>query len=76
MRHIGVDLHKTNFVACFLEADDTTHTETYPLNADGLARFTQQLKVEDEVAVEATQNIYFFYDQVKPHVARVAVVDT
>lgn len=76
MRHIGVDLHKTNFVVCVLEADDTTRTETYPLSADGLARFTQQLGAEDEVAVEATQNMYFFYDRVRPAVARVAVVDT
>jgi transposase len=76
VRHIGVDLHKTNFVVCFLAADDTARTETYPLTADGLNRFTRQLSAEDEIAVEATQNIYFFYDQVKPHVRRVAVVDT
>jgi hypothetical protein len=39
VRHIGVDLHKTNFVACFIEADDTRRLETYPLTGDGLARF-------------------------------------
>jgi hypothetical protein len=68
-------LHKTNFVLCSLEADDTAaaRTETYPMTTDGFARFTRQLNDEDEVAVEATQNIYYFYDQVKPHVARVAV---
>ena len=78
MRHIGVDLHKTNFVVCFLESDDNAvaRTETFPFTADGLAGFTRQLDPADEVAVEATQNIYFFYDQVKPHVSRVAVVDT
>jgi transposase len=76
VRHIGVDLHETNFVVCALEADETAHTETYPLTADGLARFTQQLCPKDEVAVEATQNIYFFYDRVKQHVSRIAVVDT
>lgn len=69
-------MHKTNFVVCFLNADDTARTETFPLTAAGLARFTRQLNREDEVAVEATQNIYYFYDQVHPHVARVAVVDT
>jgi hypothetical protein len=63
-------LHKTNFVVCFLNADDTAHTETYPLTTDGLARFTRQINDEDQVAVEATQNIYYFYDQVRPHVAR------
>ncbi len=69
-------MHKTNFVVCFLEADEKARTETFPLTADGLARFIQQLGAEDEVAVEATQNIYFFYDQVQRHVSRIAVVDT
>ena len=76
MRHIGVDLHKTNFVACFLAADDTQCLETYPLTRDGLASFKRRLRKVDEVAVEATQNVHYFYDQVKSHVARVAVVDT
>jgi transposase len=76
MRHIGVDLHKTNFVACFIEADDTQRLETYPLTPDGLSRFKRQLRKVDEVAVEATQNVHYFYDQVKAHVRRVAVVDT
>jgi len=70
-------LHKTNLVVCFLEADDTAaRLETFPFTADGFDRFTRQLNDEDEVAVEATQNVYHFYDQVRPHVARVAVVDT
>jgi transposase len=76
VRHIGVDLHKTNFVACFIEADDTQRLETYPLTRDGLARFVAQLDAADELAVEATRNVHYFYDQVKAHVARVAVVDT
>lgn len=76
MRYIGVNLHKTNFVVCFLEANNTARTETFPLTAEGLSRFIRQLNSEDEVAVEATQNIYYFYDQVRPLVARVAVVDT
>lgn len=76
MRHIGVDLHKTNFVACFIAADDTPRLETYPLTRDGLERFKKELRGSDELAVEATQNVYYFYDQVKGHVSRVAVVDT
>ena len=69
-------MHKTNFVACFLAADDTQRLETYPLTRDGLSRFKRQLRKVDEVAVEATQNVHYFYDQVKGHVRRVAVVDT
>lgn len=76
MRHIGVDLHKTNFVACFLAADDTQRLETYPLTREGLTRFKRQLRRADEVAVEVTANIYYFYDQIKACVARVVLVDT
>jgi transposase len=76
MRHIGVDLHKTNFVACFIAADDTQRLETYPLTREGLARFRRELRKDDAVAVEATQNVHYFYDQVQGHVSRVAVVDT
>jgi transposase len=76
MKHIGVDLHKTNFVVCLIETDDTQRLETYPLTRDGLSRFLAQLEAADELAVEATQNVHYFYDPVKTHVARVAVVDT
>lgn len=76
MRHIGVDLHKTNFVVCFLATDERSRTQTYPLTKAGIARFIAQLEPEDEVAVEVTANIYYFYDQVKPHVSRVVLVDT
>ncbi len=76
MRHIGVDLHKTNFVVCFLAADDTQSIETYPLTRDGLASFKRRLRQADALAVEATQNVHYFYDQVKAHVSRVVVVDT
>jgi hypothetical protein len=34
-------LHKTNFVVCFLNADDTARTETFPFTADGLLRFSR-----------------------------------
>ena len=76
VRHIGIDLHKTNFVACFLEADDARLIETYPLTREGLALFKRKLRRSDEVAVEATQNVHYFYDQVKGYVRRIAVVDT
>jgi transposase len=76
MRYIGVDLHKTNFVVCFLSDDETSSTQTYPLTKTGLNRFTTQLEAEDEIAVEVTANIYYFYDQVKSHVRRVVLVDT
>lgn len=70
MRHIGVDLHKTNFVVCFLNEDDTSRLETFPLSKVGIGRFTEGLKKDDALAVEVTQNIYYFYDQIKAFVGR------
>ena len=58
MRHIGVDLHKTNFVVCFLANVKATRAETYPPTRPGRARFIAQLEPEDEVAVEVTANIW------------------
>ncbi len=76
MRYIGVDLHKTNFVVCFLNEDETYRLETFPLSKAGIERFIEQLNATDAVAVEVTQNIYYFYDQIKASVARVVLVDT
>ena len=76
MRHIGVDLHKTNFVVCFLNEDESHRLETFPLSKAGIGRFIEQLKPIDAIAVEVTQNIYYFYDQIKAAVSRVVLVDT
>ncbi len=76
MRYLGIDLHKTNFVVCFLEEDDTFHLETFSLSKTGISRFIGKLDKTDQVAVEVTQNIYYFFDQIKAHVNRVVLVDT
>ncbi len=81
MRYIGVDLHKTNFVVCFLNQDESFRLETFPLSKAGISRFTSELSKEelskdDAVAVEVTQNIYYFYDQIKIYVGRIVLVDT
>jgi hypothetical protein len=36
------------------------------LTKPGLARFIAQLEPYDEVAVEVTANIYYFYNRVRP----------
>ena len=76
MRYIGVDLHKTNFVVCFLNEDETFRMETFPLSKAGIELFTGRLSKTDSVAVEVTQNIYYFYDRIKAFVERVVLVDT
>jgi transposase len=76
MRYIGVDLHKTNFVVCFLSDDEQTKTETFTLDKAGLSRFKRGLNRDDKLAVEASANTSYFRRQIKDRVAEVVVVDT
>jgi len=76
VRYLGIDLHKTNFVVCFLNEDDSFRIETFPLSKTGISRFLAKLEKDDAVAVEVTQNIYYFYDQIKTSVVRIVLVDT
>jgi transposase len=76
MRYIGVDLHKTNFVACFLSEDDETTVETFTLDPKGLARFKRRLQKQDKLAVEASANAFYFCRQVKDRIGEITVVDT
>ena len=76
MRYIGVDLHKINFVACFLGEEDTSQLEPYPLTDQGLTTFCRRLRPTDQLAVEVAQNVYYFYDRIRASVNRVVLVDT
>ena len=76
MRYIGVDLHKTNFVVCFLAAQGKPRMLTFSLDAEGQAAFARHLRAEDEVAVEVGQNAYYCYEQICSKVKRVGLVDT
>ena len=76
MRYIGVDLHKTNFVACFLSEDEQAKAETFTLDPKGLTRFKRRLSREDKLAVEASANSSYFYRQIRERVGEVVVVDT
>jgi transposase len=76
MRYIGVDLHKTNFVVCFLNERGQRRLETFPLDERGLAAFRRRLHPDDQVAVEVAQNVYYGYDRIRAWVSRVVLVDT
>jgi transposase len=76
VRHIGVDLSRNKFTACFLEEDDSYSLATFPLVPEGLDAFRAQLCGDDRLAVEAGQNTYFFFGQVQAEVAEVVVVAT
>jgi hypothetical protein len=65
MRYIGVDLHTTNFVTCFMDDQEHVTLQTFALSAKGLAAFRRRLIPEDRVAVEASPGVNFFYEQLR-----------
>jgi hypothetical protein len=48
VRHIGVDLHKTNFVVCFLNEDDTSSAGNFSAFKAGIA-FHRAVEKDDAV---------------------------
>jgi transposase len=73
-RYVGVDLHRNQFMVCVRLENGRTYLREWKLQA--LPQFVKKLRSSDEVAVEATGNTRWFYDAVRPHVARVVVVAT
>jgi transposase len=73
MRHLGVDLHSNNFMVCVLSENGEQTFQRYKLIE--LVKFKQNLETEDRIAVEATGNTRFFYNQVAPLVAECVVVN-
>jgi transposase len=76
MRHIGVDLGKRGFTACFLEADDSSHLTAYPMTPEGLTAFRAELAPDDRIAVEVGTNAYYFFDQIHGSVSEIVLVST
>ena len=74
MRYIGVDLHTTNFVACFLDEQERV-TCRRCIDRKGLAAFRRKITPNDRLAVEASPSVMFFYTQVRPAVQEVVVVN-
>jgi transposase len=75
VRYIGVDLAKQSLTACFLTDTDESQMATFATTPEGLTAFCAQLQPDDQIAVEAGLNTYFFHDRVRPAVADVVVVN-
>jgi transposase len=74
-RSLGVDLHTTNFVVCFLSEQGGSRVVTFALTTEGLTAFRRQLRADDAIAVEAGQTAYYFYDQIQNRVKEVVLVN-
>lgn len=73
MRYIGVDLHTTQITVCYLTEKDELSIRKYQLVE--MEKFVADLQPTDEIAVEATCNTRWFFEQVKESVRRVVLVN-
>jgi transposase len=73
MHHIGTDLHSNNFTVCLLDEHGEQTFNRYELKEIDV--FKAALLPTDHLAVEATTNTRFFYNQVSPFVDRCVVVN-
>jgi transposase len=73
MRSIGVDLHSNSLTACYLNEDGQEQLRTFSLKE--LANFKESLRAEDELAVEATGNVRWFVEQIRPLLSRLVIVN-
>ena len=76
MSYIGVDLHTNSFTICRLEADGSEHFATHSLCPADLERFCLSLDADDALAVEATGNTAWFWEEVRACVGRIVVVNS
>lgn len=74
-KYVGVDLHKNQFTVCFMDEEEHVKMERYGLNPSALKQFKATLHPEMEIAVEATLNSAYFYDEVVGCVKKVRVVN-
>lgn len=74
MRYIGVDLHTTQITVCYLTEKDEISIRKYPLIE--MEKFVSDLRETDEIAVEATCNTRWFYEEVTEVVKRVVLVNS
>src|SRR6478672_5601948 len=72
-RYLGVDLHRTQFVVC--TRWENGEQEIRQWRVGELPKFVEQLRTEDQIAVEAMGTTARFYDAVAGRVARVVVVN-
>lgn len=79
MSCIAIDLHCDCFTTArreSLEDKPVKLVRNYYLDDESFSEFKKTLKSDDYIAIEATTNAFWFYDQISPYVKKVYVLDT
>lgn len=76
MKYVGVDLHKNQFTVCFREEGGKEEVKKYSMERRGIEEFKKRLDKRTKVAIEATGNSKYFYDQIVREVEEVKIINT
>ena len=74
MRYVGVDLHKRSFTVCFLEGEKK-ELKHYKVNGKDIELFRDELREEDEVAIESTGGTRYLIKKIRDKVKTIRVVN-
>src|ERR1035441_10612989 len=75
-RSIGLDVHRDFCEVAVHQAGKVTHWPRVSARPGPLQEFAETLRADDEVALEATSNALAIARIIRPHVARVVIVNT
>jgi len=77
MRFIGIDLHYDNFVAAYFVGDKIVQTVRIYFNDKvRFEAFLKDLRKGDFIALEASTNSFWFYDQICERVTECFIINT
>jgi len=74
-RAIGVDLHKNNFTACFMQKSGKYQLQVFKVSQKDIIEFKATLTKQDEVAVESTGNSSYFTREIEDKVRTVKIIN-
>ena len=64
MKFYGIDLHHDSFIAAIIDENNQITTRKVSLHLKKFTEFLKELSEDDYIAVEASTNSFWFYDQV------------
>ena len=75
MKFYGIDLHYDSFAVAMIDEDNQMRKRKIYLHSQEFRDFLNELSADDYVAVEASTNSFWFYDQVIGHVRECFIIN-
>lgn len=73
-RYVGIDLHKNQFVVCYLSKDKEEYKE-YRVSKTGVQAFKSELRKSDGVVIESTGNTGYLAREIQGLVKEIKIIN-